>query len=984
MIPQQQPVQRQPHPSIISQRVQLTYKLFLLENARNTLEQELRNLTNKAYEDVQGFLNSSFSTCVSSDLAKALDVRCQAIDKLSASLKDQALEPPVCVQPSGKNGVRTNQLQPLRGKWILKTDVLKFGPMLQNSLMASSIAKAVHVLGATLPHQQLKHFLNPQPTASQEDDMIRSVSSSYNSAVVATSLSSHIEAEEKEKEVVFEEKRQLEAAILPPPTIQSPKMNAERPPLLLPPIEAILAEISNPQPRNVTPLISWGREDDIQVQHQKQTSSQLLHFLRAKAKTMGALEVRVMEWNKNCTKASSSPQSSSPTIKSYQFRQGMADDLINTLAPKTLLADVENEAPVFRVKRVESSGSLTYTCVIATKTELWDIGDIFTEVGQASSDDSPSENEDCQNETDQVEKSCVNIKWETQCTDPEHENNSAGVKTPATNSINIPEFQVRRFEETEVVVSHIVNPGSFYIQHADSLMKLQALVTDSWKGSSSYAEQNCIPDIGTQVMGWFPKQEQWCRAQVTKICGVSGDNNATVGAASETSIKVEVRRLDHGDTACLSLLNIKEMTSEMANLSLQAVQVSLANVMPVNGSDWSEEAVGWFRAMVHNRTLYARLYPQGPKVTVELFLEKGKLGAMRRGASLSLRLAQNGHARHNKLKNVGLMKRSAVHVKMRKQDSDWEKYLISCYTQSHTSRWSSLDPALLTPLAPPAEPDLEAKMNWGTFYAVISGVNRHSTGIGRIWLSVIFIFRILVLVVAAESVWGDEKSGFTCNTQQPGCDSVCYDQFFPISHIRLWALQLILVSTPALLVAMHVAHRRHIEKKILKRTGRGSPKDVEHVKNQKFQITGALWWTYMISIIFRIIFEVAFLYIFYLIYPDFKMVRLVKCDSYPCPNTVDCFVSRPTEKTIFTVFMLSVSGVCVLLNLAEVVYLIGRACRRCFHGSEEESKVAWISQRLSSYRQNEINQLIADHPLKSKFTVTKKSPAEKGERCSAF
>lgn len=280
--------------------------------------------------------------------------------------------------------------------------------------------------------------------------------------------------------------------------------------------------------------------------------------------------------------------------------------------------------------------------------------------------------------------------------------------------------------------------------------------------------------------------------------------------------------------------------------------------------------------------------------------------------------------------------------------------------------------------------DLESKMNWGTFYAVISGVNRHSTGIGRIWLSVIFIFRILVLVVAAESVWGDEKSGFTCNTQQPGCNSVCYDQFFPISHIRLWALQLILVSTPALLVAMHVAHRRHVDKKALKRSGRGSPKELEHIKNQKFQITGALWWTYMISIIFRLIFEVAFLYVFYLIYPDFKMVRLVKCDSYPCPNTVDCFVSRPTEKTIFTVFMLTVSGVCVLLNLAEVAYLIARACKRCMSRPEDEAKAAWITQRLSSYRQNEINQLIADHSLKSKLTVTKKSPTEKGERCSAF
>lgn len=275
-------------------------------------------------------------------------------------------------------------------------------------------------------------------------------------------------------------------------------------------------------------------------------------------------------------------------------------------------------------------------------------------------------------------------------------------------------------------------------------------------------------------------------------------------------------------------------------------------------------------------------------------------------------------------------------------------------------------------------------MNWASFYAVISGVNRHSTGIGRIWLSVIFIFRILVLVVAAESVWGDEKSGFTCNTQQPGCNSVCYDQFFPISHIRLWALQLILVSTPALLVAMHVAHRRHIDKKILKLSGRGGTKEFEQLKNQKFKITGALWWTYMISIIFRIIFEVAFLYIFYVIYPDFKMVRLVKCDSYPCPNTVDCFVSRPTEKTIFTVFMLVVSGVCVLLNIAEVLYLIGRACARYLQKPEGDPQGPWLTQMLSPYKQNEINQLISEHSFKPRLNLARKSPTDKGERCSAF
>ncbi|XP_028444528.1 uncharacterized protein gjb1b isoform X2 [Perca flavescens] len=682
MTPQRQVVHREQHPSIITQKVQLTVKLFMLENARNTLEQELLKLTNKAYEEVQEFLNSSFPTSDFSDLAKALDTRCQAIDKLSALLKDLTVEANVFVQPTVKNGVRTYPLLPLRDKWILTTEVLKFGPMLQNSLMASSVAKAVQVLGATLSLQQLKHFPISQPAAVQQDDMICSISSSYNSAVATTTSSSHLQAEEKENAVVFEEAGPSDAVFLSPAIIERPKINPERPPVLLPPIQATLQEISNPKPMKITPLIGWGCVDDVQVQHQKQTSSQLLHFLRTKAKNMSALEATVMEWSERMC-PSSLPQVPTIQTQSYQFRHVVTNDLIKALAPKTLCADIENQAPVFRVKRVESSGSLTYTCVISTKTELWDIGDIFTEVGHGDSEASPLEKKDCPNTTAQVENSCQNAEWKTQtlqCTEPEHVSQSSGAKTPAVNAITIPEFQIQRFEETEVVVSHVVSPGNFYVQHADSIVKLQALVTD-WKASNSYAEQNCIPDIGTQVMGWFPKQEQWCRAQVTKICGVSEDNNATVGAGSETSIKVEVKRLDYGDTACLSLLNTKEMTPEMAVLPLQAVQVSLTNVTPVNGSDWSEEAVGWFKTMVHNRTLYARLYPQGPKVTVELFLEKGKLGAMRRGASLSVRLAQNGHAKHNQLKNVSLMKINTVQLKKKKQDSEWEKYLISCYTQ---------------------------------------------------------------------------------------------------------------------------------------------------------------------------------------------------------------------------------------------------------------------------------------------------------------
>lgn len=60
-------------------------------------------------------------------------------------------------------------------------------------------------------------------------------------------------------------------------------------------------------------------------------------------------------------------------------------------------------------------------------------------------------------------------------------------------------------------------------------------------------------------------------------------------------------------------------------------------------------------------------------------------------------------------------------------------------------------------------------MSWTTLYAQLAGVNRHSTSLGKVWLSVLFIFRVMVLVVAAESVWGDEQSDFTCNTLQVRC-----------------------------------------------------------------------------------------------------------------------------------------------------------------------------------------------------------------------
>ncbi|XP_030202131.1 gap junction protein beta 9b [Gadus morhua] len=207
-------------------------------------------------------------------------------------------------------------------------------------------------------------------------------------------------------------------------------------------------------------------------------------------------------------------------------------------------------------------------------------------------------------------------------------------------------------------------------------------------------------------------------------------------------------------------------------------------------------------------------------------------------------------------------------------------------------------------------------MNWSYLEGLISGVNKYSTGFGRIWLSIVFIFRVMVFVVAAQRVWGDESKDFVCNTVQPGCNNVCYDSIFPISHIRLWAMQLIFVTCPSLMVVGHVEYRK---KKDLQYT---TSHEGHHLYANPGKKRGGLWWTYLLSLIFKAGFDAAFLYILYYIYEGYDMPRLSKCNLAPCPNVVDCYISRPTEKKIFTLFMVISSSLCVLMCICEMVYLI--------------------------------------------------------------
>lgn len=93
---------------------------------------------------------------------------------------------------------------------------------------------------------------------------------------------------------------------------------------------------------------------------------------------------------------------------------------------------------------------------------------------------------------------------------------------------------------------------------------------------------------------------------------------------------------------------------------------------------------------------------------------------------------------------------------------------------------------------------------------------------------------------------------------------------------------------------------------------------------------------------FKVGFDAGFLYILYHIYDGYDMPRLSKCSLKPCPNVVDCYISRPTEKKIFTIFMVASSALCILMCICEMIYLICKRIQKLIRRKNEAERRLFV------------------------------------------
>ncbi|KPP63675.1 gap junction gamma-1 protein-like [Scleropages formosus] len=264
-------------------------------------------------------------------------------------------------------------------------------------------------------------------------------------------------------------------------------------------------------------------------------------------------------------------------------------------------------------------------------------------------------------------------------------------------------------------------------------------------------------------------------------------------------------------------------------------------------------------------------------------------------------------------------------------------------------------------------------MSWSFLTRLLEEIHNHSTFVGKLWLTVLIVFRIVLTAVGGESIYYDEQSKFVCNSGQPGCENVCYDSFAPLSHVRFWVFQIILVATPSLMYLGYAVHKiaqleerrgegaggsghRKSRKMFLgaRRQNRGleeaeddqeedpmiyelpeteSPTEplpqgknkARHDGRRRIKEDG-LMRIYVLQLLSRTLLEVGFLLGQYALY-GFAVAPIYVCTGLPCPHKVDCFVSRPTEKTIFLLIMYGVSVLCLLFDVWEMLHLgIGTIC----------------------------------------------------------
>ncbi|KAM7308903.1 RING finger protein 17 isoform X2 [Ixodes scapularis] len=154
-----------------------------------------------------------------------------------------------------------------------------------------------------------------------------------------------------------------------------------------------------------------------------------------------------------------------------------------------------------------------------------------------------------------------------------------------------------------VFVSCINDPNRMFIQELGSNVEyLHSMINELQEHCNKRsAEMDIVyaPQVGTVCLAQFLPDQLWYRAQVVALPG---------GA------QVEVLYVDYGNKDVVPGLSVRKIPDRFMRLPIQAVQVALADVAPLAGNSWSNEAKNKLTKLTSSRSLKMKVHSAtGPK-----------------------------------------------------------------------------------------------------------------------------------------------------------------------------------------------------------------------------------------------------------------------------------------------------------------------------------------------------------------------------------
>lgn len=328
------------------------------------------------------------------------------------------------------------------GRNVMISNILKFGPMLHNVVLATSITNAVQTLGAALTIQQIQRVFTS--LMSQAQVQIPNALQ-YNQTKDNQPSSDNCQDLSRSRTPVKHHNR--DHVTLGNPATQSTGKQFEK-------------------AHHVVTSCLQNQElgTDVTIQHQKQTSSQLIQFLQTKCRSdLLTCFPRSVQPSVD----SATHDDMSPLLIEGTPSERKGELVCDNLYQGTNGLLIATSAPLFEMKEDYVDGALRCTYIVSTKYELWDIGDICIHENLISS--RTSQQVDVLGSTSGA---CTETKEEASSVQM-HISGGVGALCPMGQGDNlaiskvgkkVPVFQVRKYEEMAVTVTHVGSPSNFFIQ----------------------------------------------------------------------------------------------------------------------------------------------------------------------------------------------------------------------------------------------------------------------------------------------------------------------------------------------------------------------------------------------------------------------------------------------------------------------------------------------------------------------------------------